>query len=103
MLLGARDECAFYQAETQMLARENQMLRHRIRDLEKQLSDLHVHSNITHEPPNPSNLLTSQSAASEEAVTTSNPRTSESQATTTDRGKDQEPARAGNPPNVTDK
>lgn len=31
--LGGRDESAFYQAETQMLTRENQMLRHRIRDL----------------------------------------------------------------------
>lgn len=31
--LGCRDESAFYQAETQMLVRENQMLRHRIRDL----------------------------------------------------------------------
>ena len=34
-VLGARDESAFYQAETQMLTRENQMLRHRIRDLGK--------------------------------------------------------------------
>lgn len=35
MLLGGRDESAFYQAETQMLTRENQMLRHRVRDLGK--------------------------------------------------------------------
>lgn len=34
-LLGGRDENAFYQAETQMLVRENQMLRHRIRELGK--------------------------------------------------------------------
>ncbi|KAK0715682.1 hypothetical protein B0H67DRAFT_247126 [Lasiosphaeris hirsuta] len=33
MSLGGRDESAFYQAETQMLVRENQMLRHRIREL----------------------------------------------------------------------
>lgn len=33
--LGGRDESAFYQAETQMLTRENQMLRHRIRELGK--------------------------------------------------------------------
>src|SRR5262245_56158251 len=33
MILSGRDESAFYQAETQMLTRENQMLRHRIRDL----------------------------------------------------------------------
>jgi hypothetical protein len=32
-ILGGRDETAFYQAETQMLVRENQMLRHRIREL----------------------------------------------------------------------
>lgn len=32
-LLGGRDESAFYQAETQSLVRENQMLRHRIREL----------------------------------------------------------------------
>lgn len=31
--LGGRDESAFYQAEAQMLTRENQMLRHRIHDL----------------------------------------------------------------------
>jgi hypothetical protein len=34
-----RDECAFYQAETQMLTRENQMLRMRIKELERQLAD----------------------------------------------------------------
>lgn len=33
LALGGRDESAFYQAETQMLTRENQMLRHRIREL----------------------------------------------------------------------
>lgn len=38
-VLGGRDESAFYQAETQMLVRENQMLRHRIRDLGKHGSD----------------------------------------------------------------
>jgi hypothetical protein len=31
--LGGRDESAFYQAETQMLTRENQMLRMRVREL----------------------------------------------------------------------
>lgn len=36
-ILGGRDESAFYQAETQMLIRENQMLRHRIRELGKRL------------------------------------------------------------------
>jgi hypothetical protein len=33
VLGGSRDESAFYQAETQMLTRENQMLRQRIREL----------------------------------------------------------------------
>jgi hypothetical protein len=33
VLGGSRDESAFYQAETQMLNRENQMLRQRIREL----------------------------------------------------------------------
>ncbi|PYI07658.1 hypothetical protein BO78DRAFT_88067 [Aspergillus sclerotiicarbonarius CBS 121057] len=37
---GSRDESAFYQAEAAMLTRENQMLRHRIRDLERQVSEL---------------------------------------------------------------
>ena len=34
---GSRDESAFYQAETQMLTRENQMLRLRIRELGRSL------------------------------------------------------------------
>jgi hypothetical protein len=34
----ARDEAAFYAAETQSLSRENAMLRQRIRELERQLS-----------------------------------------------------------------
>lgn len=33
LALGGRDESAFYQAETQMVIRENQMLRQRIREL----------------------------------------------------------------------
>lgn len=39
-VLGGRDESAFYQAETQMLVRENQMLKHRIRDLGKPYMDM---------------------------------------------------------------
>ena len=35
LLGGTRDECAFYQAETQTLTRENQMLKLRIRELGK--------------------------------------------------------------------
>ena len=38
-VLAGRDESAFYQAETQMLVRENQMLRHRVRDLGKLTKD----------------------------------------------------------------
>ncbi len=34
--LGGRDESAFYQAEAQMMVRENQMLRQRIRELGRQ-------------------------------------------------------------------
>jgi len=61
--LGGRDESAFYQAETQMMVRENQMLRMRIRDLERQISELHANSALTHEPATPSNLTRSQSLA----------------------------------------
>ncbi|KUJ10248.1 uncharacterized protein LY89DRAFT_537403, partial [Mollisia scopiformis] len=59
--LAGRDESAFYQAETQMMIRENQMLRQRIRELERQVSELHVNSAITHEPATPSQLLRSES------------------------------------------
>lgn len=37
---GAPAETAFYQAETSMLVRENQMLRHRVRELERQLEGI---------------------------------------------------------------
>ncbi|OAQ98300.1 hypothetical protein LLEC1_04856 [Akanthomyces lecanii] len=60
--LGGRDESAFYQAEAQMLTRENQMLKHRIQDLQKQLSDLSA-SQGSNEPPTPSSLGRSSSAA----------------------------------------
>ncbi|OAA61460.1 L-2-hydroxyglutarate dehydrogenase [Cordyceps fumosorosea ARSEF 2679] len=54
--LGGRDESAFYQAEAQMLTRENQMLKHRINDLQKQLNELSA-SQGSNEPPNPSGLV----------------------------------------------
>ncbi|KAL5362541.1 hypothetical protein BJX96DRAFT_177242 [Aspergillus floccosus] len=38
----SRDETAFYQAEAAMLGRENQILRQRIRELERQVSELTV-------------------------------------------------------------
>ncbi|KAK0620279.1 hypothetical protein B0T14DRAFT_391169, partial [Immersiella caudata] len=65
MVLGGRDESAFYQAETQMLIRENQMLKHRIRELEKQLSEAVGGGNpsATHEP---SHLNHSTSVSEEE-------------------------------------
>ncbi|KAF2502479.1 hypothetical protein BU16DRAFT_521203 [Lophium mytilinum] len=46
----ARDESAFYQAETQTLTRENQMLKLRIRELERQMTELNPTSPITHTP-----------------------------------------------------
>ncbi|KAK8042726.1 hypothetical protein PG994_013209 [Apiospora phragmitis] len=61
LLGGGRDEGAFYQAETQSLIRENQMLRHRIRELERQVNDPHAHSYVTREPTHPSHLLQSTS------------------------------------------
>ncbi|THW58791.1 hypothetical protein D6D25_02802 [Aureobasidium pullulans] len=52
-LLGAnRDESAFYQAETHMLTRENQMLKARIRELERQLANPEA-SPTHHQPPTP--------------------------------------------------
>ncbi|KAJ5112718.1 hypothetical protein N7532_000763 [Penicillium argentinense] len=37
---GSRDEGAYYQAEATMLSRENQMLRQRIRELERQIGEM---------------------------------------------------------------
>jgi len=60
--LGGRDESAFYQAETQMLMRENQMLRHRIRDLERQLTEVSTTASpATHIPSNHSHLQSAES------------------------------------------
>ena len=52
-----RDESAFYQAETAALTRENQMLRARIRELEKQLTE--TNDLPANTPATPSNLVTS--------------------------------------------
>ena len=52
-----RDESTYYQAETANLTRENQMLRMRIRDLEKQVNELNAVPANT--PSTPSNLMTS--------------------------------------------
>ncbi|RMD39216.1 hypothetical protein DV735_g5911, partial [Chaetothyriales sp. CBS 134920] len=51
-----RDESFFYQAETAALTRENQLLRQRIRELEKQVGELTAA--IPNSPPTPSNLAT---------------------------------------------
>ncbi|RFU35666.1 hypothetical protein B7463_g633, partial [Scytalidium lignicola] len=75
--LSGRDESAFYQAETQMMARENQMLRQRIRELERQVSELNANAGSNpHEPATPSHLLSSTSVSdvptpSSSAITTS--------------------------------
>ncbi|TPX21714.1 hypothetical protein DIZ76_015676 [Coccidioides immitis] len=58
----SRDESAFYQAETANLTRENQMLRLRIRELERQVSQLTA--SPPHMPVAPSNLTSSTSAES---------------------------------------
>ncbi|KAL8784374.1 MAG: hypothetical protein Q9213_004026 [Squamulea squamosa] len=51
---GSRDDIAYYQAETQMLTRENQMLKMRIRELERQVNE--GSSAMANNPSNPSNL-----------------------------------------------
>ncbi|KAF2193254.1 hypothetical protein K469DRAFT_653196 [Zopfia rhizophila CBS 207.26] len=63
-----RDESAFYQAETQMLTRENQMLKLRIRELERQLSDLNPTSPLTHSPVTSSNLHSSRPVSRRETA-----------------------------------
>ena len=59
-----RDESQYYQAETAALTRENQMLRMRIRELEKQVNDLNAVPANT--PATPSNLVTSPPVEMEE-------------------------------------
>ena len=54
----ARDEVAFYQAETASVTRENQMLRARIRELEKQISE-NTPNVQANSPAVPSNLAAS--------------------------------------------
>jgi len=54
-----RDETAYYQAEQSNLQRENQMLKLRIRELEKQLHERQSNSLSTSVPAHHSNLVTS--------------------------------------------
>ncbi|KAL2172008.1 hypothetical protein VTG60DRAFT_745 [Thermothelomyces hinnuleus] len=64
--LAGRDESAFYQAESQMLVRENQMLRHRIREMERQLAELQGNNtSLSHEPSHSSHLNHSMSVSEE--------------------------------------
>jgi hypothetical protein len=48
----SRDESAYYQAETATLTRENQMLRLRIRELERQVNELNANAGATQALPN---------------------------------------------------
>ncbi|KAI1267148.1 hypothetical protein F5Y18DRAFT_330009 [Xylariaceae sp. FL1019] len=72
-LSGVRDETSYYQAETQNLVRENQMLRHRIRELERQLSEANTNAAVTREPPHPSHLTHSTSVSEGDNPTTDSP------------------------------
>ncbi|KAJ5923869.1 hypothetical protein N7466_008056 [Penicillium verhagenii] len=65
---GSRDENAYYQAETAMLSRENQMLRQRIRELERQIGDLTLSSR-----PSPSPALGSGETSGQEGAETADP------------------------------
>ncbi|KAI9685809.1 MAG: hypothetical protein M1820_010727 [Bogoriella megaspora] len=51
-----RDESAYYRAETQTLSRENQMLKQRIRELERQVSELSTGPSTHHSPARISGL-----------------------------------------------
>ncbi|OTA57735.1 hypothetical protein K449DRAFT_437198 [Hypoxylon sp. EC38] len=91
LLSGVRDESAYYQAETQSLVRENQMLRHRIRELERQLSEAHANAGLTREPAHHSQLTQSTSVSEEEgaassASTAATPATTAQPATTSETG-----------------
>lgn len=63
-----RDESTYFQAETQSLTRENQMLKHRIRELERQLAESTAGAPLSHEPSQHSQLSHSTSATPEAAA-----------------------------------
>ncbi|CAJ2512879.1 Uu.00g009980.m01.CDS01 [Anthostomella pinea] len=68
-LSGVRDESVYYQAETQSLVRENQMLRHRIRELERQVNEAHASAAaVTREPAHHSHLTHATSVSEEDAA-----------------------------------
>ncbi|KAI9813353.1 MAG: hypothetical protein M1826_002521 [Phylliscum demangeonii] len=60
---GIRDDAAFYQAETQMLGRENQMLRTRIRELERRLQDMNASASTPASARNPTPAATTGAPA----------------------------------------
>ncbi|KAI0838906.1 hypothetical protein F5Y06DRAFT_266903 [Hypoxylon sp. FL0890] len=93
LISGVRDESAYYQAETQSLVRENQMLRHRIRELERQLSEAHAATGLPREPTHHSQLTQSTSVSEEEGAAGS------SSAATTSATPDQ-PAAVSETPKV---
>ncbi|KAL4780803.1 hypothetical protein BJX76DRAFT_34798 [Aspergillus varians] len=53
---GSRDESSFYQAEAIALARENQMLRQRVRELERQVSDFNTSLTASSQTPDEPNV-----------------------------------------------
>ncbi|KAI1334835.1 hypothetical protein F5Y15DRAFT_428662 [Xylariaceae sp. FL0016] len=88
-LSGVRDESAYYQAETQSLVRENQMLRHRIRELERQLNDAHASAAVTREPVQHSQLTHSTSVSEEDSAAARAPGTASQIASTTEVPKEE--------------
>lgn len=72
--VSTRDEAQFYQAEAQMMTRENQMLRLRIRELEREVREKREsessagaggrRGSVTYEPATPSSLIRGLSARS---------------------------------------
>ncbi|GAE00126.1 hypothetical protein PAAG_06225 [Paecilomyces variotii No. 5] len=68
----SRDETAFFQAEAASLTRENQLLRQRIRELERQIGEMTTDSSGAHQPT--SHLATASSVeGTEQAVSTDVP------------------------------
>ncbi|KAM0709348.1 hypothetical protein Q7P35_003386 [Cladosporium inversicolor] len=68
LLGGTREDAAFYQAETQMLTRENQMLKFRIRELERQIADSSPSTQQHNQSINHSPLAEVPSSFANEAV-----------------------------------
>ncbi|OJJ58965.1 hypothetical protein ASPSYDRAFT_58158 [Aspergillus sydowii CBS 593.65] len=64
---GSRDESSFYHAEATALARENQMLRQRVRELERQVSELNTALMTSSQTPDEPNVGAPQVAAGAES------------------------------------